>query len=91
MSKISGPLLDRIDLHIEVPAVKYKEMAGEATGEPSEKIRARVESARVVQRGLHQLAADAPAMMRRVHGDRPHPGDAVGQQHNNLVGTCPRP
>ena len=46
---ISGPLLDRIDIHIEVPAVKYKEMAGEATGEPSEKIRVRVEEARQAQ------------------------------------------
>jgi len=49
-NKISGPLLDRIDIHIEVPAVKYKEMAGEATGEPSAPIRARVERARAVQR-----------------------------------------
>ena len=49
-NKISGPLLDRIDIHIEVPAVKYKEMAGEATGEVSETIRARVEYARVIQR-----------------------------------------
>ena len=49
-NKISGPLLDRIDIHVEVPAVKYKEMAGEATGEASERIRERVESARVVQR-----------------------------------------
>ncbi|HUK82604.1 MAG TPA: YifB family Mg chelatase-like AAA ATPase [Verrucomicrobiae bacterium] len=49
-NRISGPLLDRIDIHVEVPAVKYKEMAGEATGEASERIRERVESARVVQR-----------------------------------------
>ncbi len=49
-NKISGPLLDRIDIHVEVPAVKYKEMAGEATGEHSEKIRVRVEYARVIQR-----------------------------------------
>ena len=49
-NKISGPLLDRIDIHVEVPAVKYKEIAGDSTGEPSEKIRARVEYARVVQR-----------------------------------------
>ena len=49
-NKISGPLLDRIDIHVEVPSVKYKEMAGEATGETSEKIRAHVESARAVQR-----------------------------------------
>jgi magnesium chelatase family protein len=49
-NRISGPLLDRIDIHLEVPAVQYKEMAGEATGEPSERIRARVEAARAVQR-----------------------------------------
>ncbi len=49
-NKISGPLLDRIDIHVEVPAVKYKEMAGEATGESSETVRARVEQARDVQR-----------------------------------------
>ena len=49
-NKISGPLLDRIDIHVEVPSVKYKEMAVEATGETSGKIRVRVESARVVQR-----------------------------------------
>jgi magnesium chelatase family protein len=49
-NKISGPLLDRIDIHVEVPSVKYKEMAGEATGEQSEKIRTRVEEARAAQR-----------------------------------------
>jgi magnesium chelatase family protein len=49
-NRISGPLLDRIDIHIEVPAVKYKEMAGEATGESSENVRARVEQARAIQR-----------------------------------------
>jgi magnesium chelatase family protein len=49
-ARISGPLLDRIDIHIEVPAVKYKEMAGGATGEPSDAVRARVEAARQIQR-----------------------------------------
>ncbi len=49
-NKISGPLLDRIDIHVEVPAVKYKEMAGDTTGEPSDAIRARVEDARTTQR-----------------------------------------
>jgi magnesium chelatase family protein len=49
-NRISGPLLDRIDIHVEVPAVKYKEMAGEATGEASGAVRARVEVARTVQR-----------------------------------------
>ncbi len=46
VSKISGPLLDRIDIHIEVPAVKYKELRGESTIEDSAAVRARVIGAR---------------------------------------------
>jgi magnesium chelatase family protein len=46
MSKISGPLLDRIDIHADVPAVKYRELAGETTGESSETMRSRVGAAR---------------------------------------------
>ena len=49
MAKISGPLLDRIDLHIEVPAVKYKELASKEVGESSALIRQRVISAREIQ------------------------------------------
>lgn len=49
LSKISGPLLDRIDIHIEVPAVKYKELAGTTMGESSAQIRERVKKARMVQ------------------------------------------
>ena len=49
MAKISGPLLDRIDLHIDVPAVKYKELASKEAGECSQKIRERVILAREIQ------------------------------------------
>jgi magnesium chelatase family protein len=49
MAKISGPLLDRIDIHIEVPAVKFKELSSSAIGEKSENIRHRVISARLIQ------------------------------------------
>jgi magnesium chelatase family protein len=49
MSRISGPLFDRIDIHIEVPAVKFKELSSEPTGERSEVIRQRVNQARKVQ------------------------------------------
>jgi len=49
LSKISGPLLDRIDIQIEVPAVQYKELAAESTGEKSETIRGRVQQAREIQ------------------------------------------
>jgi len=48
-SRISGPLLDRIDIHIEVPAVKYKDLTERSTGEPSDAIRARVNAARALQ------------------------------------------
>lgn len=47
--RISGPLLDRIDIHVEVPIVDYKELAGKSAGEPSVDIRSRVESAREKQ------------------------------------------
>jgi len=49
MSKISGPLLDRIDIHIEVPSVKYKDLSDESLGEKSEIIRERVKQAREIQ------------------------------------------
>ena len=48
-SRISGPLLDRIDIHIEVPAVKYRDLADRSDGESSGSHRRRVERARQVQ------------------------------------------
>jgi len=49
-SKISGPLLDRIDLHVEVDGVRYEELAGEGNEESSSAVKARVERARSIQR-----------------------------------------
>jgi magnesium chelatase family protein len=46
LGRISGPLLDRIDLHVEVPAVKFREISAERTGETSAQIRERVIDAR---------------------------------------------
>jgi magnesium chelatase family protein len=48
--RISGPLLDRIDIHIEVPRVDYEKLSGDRVGETSECIRARVQAARNIQR-----------------------------------------
>jgi magnesium chelatase family protein len=48
--RISGPLLDRIDIHIEVPRVEYEKLSDERLGEPSAAIRERVEAARERQR-----------------------------------------
>ena len=44
--RLSGPLLDRIDLHVEVPRVEYEKLAGDGLAEPSAVVRARVEAAR---------------------------------------------
>jgi len=55
LGRVSGPLLDRIDLHIEVPQVKFSEMTGERTGETSAQIRERVIAARERQ---HRRFAD---------------------------------
>ena len=58
-TRISGPLLDRIDIHIEVPTVKYRELSSETGGEASSTIRERVNHARDIQK-------------RRFHGGRIH-------------------
>ena len=50
LSKVSGPLLDRMDIHVEMPPVEYKELSATAPGEPSSLIRQRVEAARLLQR-----------------------------------------
>lgn len=47
--KISGPLLDRIDIHLEVPRIDYEQLADRRAGESSVDIRARVEAARAIQ------------------------------------------
>ena len=49
LSKISGPLLDRIDIHIEIPPVRYKDLSDTSLGERSEMVKERVNKARKVQ------------------------------------------
>jgi len=49
-NRISGPLLDRIDIHVEVPAVNYRELSAEQAGESSETVRQRVNTAREIQK-----------------------------------------
>jgi magnesium chelatase family protein len=71
-ARVSGPLLDRIDIHIEVPAVRFRELANPTDGESSNAIRARVDAARVRQRhrfrkhaGVHCNAQMSPRMVRK--------------------------
>ncbi|MGH9591600.1 MAG: YifB family Mg chelatase-like AAA ATPase, partial [Bryobacteraceae bacterium] len=72
VSKISGPLLDRIDIHIEVPAVKYKELRGDSAIEDSAAVRERVVAARQVQlaryaaeKSLYSNAQMPPRLIRK--------------------------
>ena len=75
--RISGPLLDRIDIHVEVPRVEFEKLSSQRLGEPSAVIQARVEAARQIQRqrfsNLKQAAAQIacnsdmrPAEVRQV-------------------------
>ena len=50
MDRISGPILDRIDLHVEVEAVNFDQLSSKRKEETSAEIRARVEKARAIQR-----------------------------------------
>jgi len=65
LGKISGPLLDRIDIHIEVPAVPYKELRSNGTSESSADIRERVEQARATQLARGFVNARMPVRMIR--------------------------
>ena len=71
LARVSGPLLDRIDLHLEVPTVAYQALAERGVGESSDAIRERVDRARLVQRerfakrpGIYANAHMAPRDIR---------------------------
>ena len=69
--KISGPLLDRIDIHIEVPPARYTDISGRTAGEPSASIRHRVTRARKVQASRFELEpmvfANSQMPVRLIH------------------------
>jgi magnesium chelatase family protein len=56
LNRISGPLLDRIDLHVEVPPVQYRDLTSASQEEPSAAIRARINASRILQQ--QRYAAD---------------------------------
>lgn len=71
-SRVSGPLLDRIDIHVEVPAVRYRELTSTREGESSATIRRRVEAARAIQQQrfartprVHSNAQMGPRLIRQ--------------------------
>ncbi|KKM11840.1 hypothetical protein SY88_06545 [Clostridiales bacterium PH28_bin88] len=64
--RISGPLLDRIDIRVEVPRLEYQELEGEPAGESSAEIRCRVEQARNIQRD--RLKGEGITCNAQMHG-----------------------
>lgn len=61
LSRVSGPLLDRIDLHIEVPPVEFDQLSASGSEEPSAAIQQRVERARALQRKRYRKHQASPA------------------------------
>lgn len=68
-SKISGPLLDRMDLHVEVPALSAAEMMNRQPGEPSADVAARVARARAIQQERYRSAGMLSPINARVSGN----------------------
>jgi magnesium chelatase family protein len=69
LMKISGPLMDRIDIHIEVPRLKFDELTRYRPGEPSEEIRKRVIKAREIQKARFEkmkIFANADMLPRQI-------------------------
>ena len=66
-SKVSGPLLDRIDLQVEVDGVKYEELASDGAEESSEEVKKRVERARLIQR---ERLSDENMQVNALMGER---------------------
>lgn len=76
-ARISGPLMDRIDIQVDVPAVKYRDLSDRAPGESSAEVRSRVEAARNMQAGrftgsrTYSNARMTPSQLRRFCGLEP--------------------
>jgi magnesium chelatase family protein len=92
--RLSGPLLDRIDIHVEVPRVPFQKLSDERRGEPSAAIRARVEAARGRQSARFAGAKDGQGASLTTNADmgptevRDHcPVDETGRQ---LLGAAMR-
>jgi magnesium chelatase family protein len=95
-SRVSGPLLDRIDIHLEVPAVPYPDLVGARAEESSAAVRDRVEQARAIQRvrfsgerGIHANAHMTTRHLRR-YCDLAAPVEALLRQAVHRLGLSAR-
>ena len=97
LSKISGPLLDRIDLHIEVEPVPFEDLAKKPLGEASQPIRERVTKARQIQadrfkdfKSIHYNAQMTPKQLR-TYCELDGPSKSLNQNRHGqvrFIGTC---
>ena len=96
MSKISGPLLDRIDIHIEVPSVAYADLTSKKQEESSSTIRARVNKARRRQQerfagtGIYSNSGMTPAQIRKYCPLAPEVQDVLKLAFDSLGLFCAR-
>ncbi len=92
-SRVSGPLLDRVDLHVEVPAVAYRDLSGNDAGEPSAAIRMRVVEARERQRRrLGRIGCNArmPSRLLREHCTLDRDGRRIVERAVSKLGLSAR-
>jgi magnesium chelatase family protein len=82
-SKVSGPLLDRIDIHVEVPSLPYRELAGGSRAESSEKVRNRVQKAREIQR--RRFGGNATRLNARMTGKQLREFCPLGEESQRLL------
>lgn len=90
MSKISGPMLDRIDIHVEVPAVSYSDLSSDSVEEPSSEIKKRVEKARKIQHdryiddGIYTNSQLSSSMIRKYCRVTPEINELLKSAFDNL-------
>ena len=83
LSKISGPLLDRIDIHLNVPRLNYEELSGRRKGDPSEVIRERVNKARKIQEKRYKQECSRGLLVPRSLDEGGNPGESSGFPYFN--------
>lgn len=83
LSKVSGPLLDRIDIHVEVPPIEYSDLASRKDSETSSKIKSRVNAARKVQ--LERFKGLNISSNAKITSDFLHKSCILSQNAENLL------
>lgn len=90
MSKISGPMLDRIDIHVEVPSVSYSDLSADTVEESSAEIKKRVEKARKIQHdrykdeGIYTNSQLSSSMIRKYCRISPELKEVLRSAFDNL-------